>query len=229
MTVNVKTPVGYTVVRSATIGPVCVVATEAGLVSCMGFSSSSGDAEVETWLNVVLKRIADQVDLFHVALGDEPNAGTLTDEAAVSTTATATTTNAAKVLKNYLNCVDYSANNKAQEQEPQITALHAFPIDWAFVSRFKGVAPDSLQMKVWKHMRSIDAKLCDYSAVAKAAGSPTAIRAAATAVGHNPVPLFVPCHRVIGKDGKMRGFSFAGGLAVKRILLKMETGKVFIK
>jgi methylated-DNA-[protein]-cysteine S-methyltransferase len=59
-----------------------------------------------------------------------------------------------------------------------------------------------------------------YSAVAAAMGSPRAVRAVAAACAANPLPVVVPCHRVIGKDGSLTGY--AGGLAAKRLLLDLE-------
>ena len=50
-----------------------------------------------------------------------------------------------------------------------------------------------------------------------------AARAVGGAVGHNPISIMIPCHRVIGADGSLTGF--AGGLAVKETLLRMEAGK----
>ena len=61
-----------------------------------------------------------------------------------------------------------------------------------------------------------------YSWVAATAGQPTACRAAGQALHHNPVPLLVPCHRVIGAGGELTGFGSA--LALKQQLLSMESG-----
>jgi len=59
-----------------------------------------------------------------------------------------------------------------------------------------------------------------YKDVAADIGNPKAVRAAATAVGKNPISVVIPCHRVIGSDGKMRGF--AGGIPFKEYLLRVE-------
>ena len=61
-----------------------------------------------------------------------------------------------------------------------------------------------------------------YAWVAEQAGSKKAVRAAAQAVARNPLPLFIPCHRVIGKDGSLTGFSAPSGLKLKKYLLDME-------
>ena len=71
------------------------------------------------------------------------------------------------------------------------------------------------------HLRDIPyGKTQSYRAVAKAAGNPSAVRAAASACSHNPVPLVVPCHRVVRSDGTSGGHR--GGPEAKRALLAME-------
>ena len=59
-----------------------------------------------------------------------------------------------------------------------------------------------------------------YSEVARAIGRPSAQRAVGAANGRNPIPIIIPCHRVIGQSGKLVGFG--GGLPVKRYLLDLE-------
>lgn len=61
-----------------------------------------------------------------------------------------------------------------------------------------------------------------YSDIAERVGRPAAVRAVGAANGRNPIPIVIPCHRVIGKSGKLTGF--AGGLDVKRRLLELESG-----
>lgn len=65
-------------------------------------------------------------------------------------------------------------------------------------------------------------KTLTYSALAAAAGRPRAIRAAANAVANNPLPLIIPCHRILRKDGLLGGFSAPGGVATKQRLLELE-------
>jgi methylated-DNA-[protein]-cysteine S-methyltransferase len=77
------------------------------------------------------------------------------------------------------------------------------------------------QASVWKALSTIPyGHTCSYTDLAAAVGRPGAFRAAGSANGCNPVPIIVPCHRVIGKDGSLTGFR--GGLAVKAALLKLE-------
>jgi methylated-DNA-[protein]-cysteine S-methyltransferase len=59
-----------------------------------------------------------------------------------------------------------------------------------------------------------------YKEIAEDIGKPKAIRAVATAIGNNPVSIIIPCHRVIGSDGEMRGY--AGGIPFKEFLLEVE-------
>ncbi len=63
-----------------------------------------------------------------------------------------------------------------------------------------------------------------YAALAAQAGSPRAARAVGNTMAANPVPLIVPCHRVVGSRQELRGYSAAGGLSTKRRLLEMERG-----
>ena len=59
-----------------------------------------------------------------------------------------------------------------------------------------------------------------YSEIAKAIGSPKAVRAVGSANSKNPLAIIIPCHRVIGRDGSLTGF--AGGLEAKKALLQLE-------
>ena len=84
------------------------------------------------------------------------------------------------------------------------------------------------QLKVWNYLRKIPkGKVKTYLDVANAIGKPKAVRAVANAVGRNPYPLKIPCHRVIRSDGSLGGYSGKGGISKKRQLLKSE--KVYIK
>ena len=74
---------------------------------------------------------------------------------------------------------------------------------------------------VWAEIAKIPyGEMITYGAIATALGDPGAARAVGTACNHNPVPVIVPCHRVIGAGGKMVGFG--GGLDRKRRLLELE-------
>ncbi len=76
--------------------------------------------------------------------------------------------------------------------------------------------------QVWQTLRAIPAGVAlTYSEVAAKAGSPRAVRAAGSACATNPSALFVPCHRVIGSNGALRGFGY--GLQLKAALLAHES------
>ncbi len=77
------------------------------------------------------------------------------------------------------------------------------------------------EQAVWDTTRTIPFGVTrPYAWVADAAGDPHAVRAVGRALGRNPVPVVVPCHRVIAADGTIGGFT--GGLAMKRALLAFE-------
>lgn len=77
------------------------------------------------------------------------------------------------------------------------------------------------QLAVWKELEKISyGSTLSYADVAMRIGRPKASRAVGAAIGRNPLCIFVPCHRVVGSSGKLTGF--AGGLAAKDALLKLE-------
>jgi methylated-DNA-[protein]-cysteine S-methyltransferase len=87
------------------------------------------------------------------------------------------------------------------------------PIDWSLV---RGFAAGILRQTA----RIPFGKVRSYGQVAAEAGSPRAARAAGNALGSNPIPIVVPCHRVLHADGGLGGYS--GGLDRKRYLLALE-------
>lgn len=77
------------------------------------------------------------------------------------------------------------------------------------------------QQSVWDVLAKIPyGEVRSYRDVANSIGKPTAARAVGAANGRNPLPIVVPCHRVIGSNGTLTGF--AGGLAAKTFLLQLE-------
>jgi len=75
--------------------------------------------------------------------------------------------------------------------------------------------------EVLDHLRSIRyGTTASYATLAAVAGRPAAVRAAASACSHNPIPLIVPCHRIIRSDGSVG--QYLGGAAAKRALLDLE-------
>ena len=83
------------------------------------------------------------------------------------------------------------------------------------------------QIKVWNYLKKIPkGETKTYLQVAKAIGKPKAHRAVANAVGKNPYPPKIPCHRVIRSDGSLGGYSGKGGIKKKLELLRSEKVKI---
>ena len=81
------------------------------------------------------------------------------------------------------------------------------------------------QLRSWRALQQIPfGETRNYQQQALAIGKPTAMRAVGAANGKNPLPIVVPCHRVIGKDGSLVGFG--GGLSCKRWLLAHEAAVI---
>jgi O-6-methylguanine DNA methyltransferase len=92
------------------------------------------------------------------------------------------------------------------------------PLDWTDKTEF--------QKSVWRELRKIRAgQTRSYGEIATAIGRPRAVRAVGGACGANPIPVLVPCHRVLAANQKLGGFS--GGLNWKRSLLAREGVKLF--
>ena len=90
----------------------------------------------------------------------------------------------------------------------------AFNIDFTL----KGT---EFQLKVWNELLNIPyGETISYSELAKRIGKPKASRAIGGALNKNPIPIVVPCHRVIGKNGSLTGFG--GGIELKKRLLRVE-------
>jgi methylated-DNA-[protein]-cysteine S-methyltransferase len=100
-------------------------------------------------------------------------------------------------------------------------SLKAFslPLDLSDLTPFQQKVLTAVSLIPWGQTRT-------YSEVAAQIGKPNAIRAVGNALAHNPLMLFVPCHRVIGSDGKLHGFSAPQGVALKAWLLDHEGVKL---
>jgi methylated-DNA-[protein]-cysteine S-methyltransferase len=102
------------------------------------------------------------------------------------------------------------------------------------VSYYKGkavrfdtaIAPDGLAPFTWKVLKACKkipaGKTVSYSQLAGMIGKPKASRAVGTALAKNPIPLIIPCHRVIHCDGSLGNFSAPGGTSTKKKLLELE-------
>lgn len=83
------------------------------------------------------------------------------------------------------------------------------------------VTGTAFQMKVWKELSKIPyGKVLSYKEIAGKVGGTTYVRAVGRANGLNPVPIIIPCHRIIETNGKMGGYS--GGIGIKEKLLELE-------
>lgn len=81
------------------------------------------------------------------------------------------------------------------------------------------------QKRVWQELLNIPyGQTRTYKEIAKAIGNERAVRAVATAIGKNPLMIIIPCHRVIGSDGKLRGYAY--GLDIKENLLSLEKNNI---
>ncbi|TDQ35438.1 methylated-DNA--[protein]-cysteine S-methyltransferase [Aureibacillus halotolerans] len=77
------------------------------------------------------------------------------------------------------------------------------------------------QAKVWQALMDVPyGEMTAYKGIAETIASPKAVRAAGGAINKNPIPVIVPCHRVIGSDGSLVGYN--GGLSIKKTLLEIE-------
>ena len=104
------------------------------------------------------------------------------------------------------------------KENPSIKEISLAPIGGEF------------RQKVWKILCEIPyGKTTTYGEIAKRIAKEMdkekmSAQAVGNAVGHNPISIIIPCHRVVGKDGSLTGY--AGGIEKKRILLELERGKV---
>ena len=90
-------------------------------------------------------------------------------------------------------------------------------VDWEIL--------DGFQRKVLNHTAEIPyGEVMTYGEIAQEIGQPCAARAVGRALGANPMPVVIPCHRVIGADRRLRGY--IGGLAKKKFLLTLEGHRI---
>lgn len=87
------------------------------------------------------------------------------------------------------------------------------PIDWQLTHGFRGKVQRAIKRIPYGQTRT-------YTEMARSAGNERAVRAAGTACGSNPIPIVVPCHRVLRSGGGLGGYG--GGLPMKEELLKLE-------
>jgi methylated-DNA-[protein]-cysteine S-methyltransferase len=81
------------------------------------------------------------------------------------------------------------------------------------------------QLEVWRALCEIRyGETWSYGQLARRVGRPLAVRAVGAANGRNPIPIVIPCHRVIGSNGRLVGFG--GGIAMKQALLSLEQARL---
>lgn len=105
------------------------------------------------------------------------------------------------------------ARQQLEQYFAQERTVFDIPLDWEDGTVF--------QRSIWEQLRPIPfGRTCSYGDIARAIDNPRAVRAVGGAVGRNPISIIVPCHRVIGSDGSLTGFS--GGMHRKIALLELE-------
>ena len=107
------------------------------------------------------------------------------------------------------------ALKQVQEYLDGQRATFDLPLDMSRMSEFQRRVL-SIALKIPR------GKYLTYRDVAKAIGKPQASRAVGQALVHNPVPIVIPCHRVLGSDGSLHGYSGGGGVKTKAWLLRLE-------
>jgi methylated-DNA-[protein]-cysteine S-methyltransferase len=101
----------------------------------------------------------------------------------------------------------------------QRTDLADIPVDLGGV--------DAYEARVLEAARTIPpGRLVTYGELAAMIGDPDGARAVGVALGRNPIPIVVPCHRIVGAGGKLVGFSAPGGVKTKRRLLEIERARL---
>ncbi len=110
-----------------------------------------------------------------------------------------------------------------QDSERQLRAYFAGELENFTVPLAPQATP--FQQKVWSELLNIPyGGTISYGELARRIGNPKASRAVGLANGSNPIPIMIPCHRVIGSDGKLTGYG--GGLPIKEKLIALERGQM---
>lgn len=126
-----------------------------------------------------------------------------------------------------LSFPEWEQERDERARDPRVLAPVAAQLDEYFAGerRVFGLSLDlggtPFQRRVWEALREIPyGSTIAYGELARCVERPDSVRAVAAAVGRTPVPIIVPCHRVVGADGSLTGYG--GGLPRKRALLELE-------
>lgn len=126
-----------------------------------------------------------------------------------------------------LTCLDFGANPREALEETPLLREAARQLQAYFSGSLKAFTVPleprgtAFQRKVWAALETIPyGRRATYSDIARQVDNPKGVRAVGMANNRNPLPIFIPCHRVVGKNGSLVGYG--GGLAVKERLLALE-------
>jgi methylated-DNA-[protein]-cysteine S-methyltransferase len=132
-------------------------------------------------------------------------------------------TTRARIRRRWPGAEEQTPPAEFQQVIDRVLALLAGqPVDLSDVPLDFGDAPD-FHKRIYEVARTIPpGHTMTYGEIAKRLGMPHESREVGQAMGKNPVAIIMPCHRVLGADGKMGGFSATGGVAIKRRILEIE-------
>jgi len=123
----------------------------------------------------------------------------------------------------YSNVLKAELTENCEYNKPAVSQLKEYFAGQRkeFSLKIEFLTGTDFQKKIWKELSSISfGKTSTYKDIARKVQHEKAIRAAGTAIGKNPVPIIIPCHRIINSNGKPGGFSL--GLEKKKYLLELE-------
>lgn len=131
------------------------------------------------------------------------------------------------VTETHLINIQFTQPQKALLQTTELLSMATIQLDEYFQGKrtifslpFK-LTGTPFQLAVWKELQNIPyGKTTSYKEIAQKINKPKAYRAVGMANNKNPLPIIIPCHRVIGSNGKLIGY--AGGLKLKNYLLELE-------
>lgn len=127
----------------------------------------------------------------------------------------------------FILSIDHNEMGKSSEQPPKVLIQCKQQLEQYFAGERKEFdIPVSFhgtpfQQQVWKTLQQIPyGEVCSYKQIAEAISNPKAVRAVGNANNKNKLPIIIPCHRVIGANGKLAGYAL--GLEHKQYLLALE-------